>query len=291
MAELRLPRNAPCSCGSGLKFKKCCLLKKLEGSAYEGPEKFAPQPVFSDGAAVLRPLPKQRAKTEAIQRVRVEFTFREQFGPANVWYYFPVGRLVALNGGFVLPVERLDVGARFLMQGGEIATVTAVEPPEWWEPPADQPVKGRQVGRVVGWVERIGNVVIDLSFLAQTVTTTPDHPFWSATRKTYVPAALLRPGELLATDFGGTATVDSISPPRYGLVKLYNIEVERIHSYFVGAPNGAVLVHNGVPGAAGCGVPMPAEAGDAASQGVPNQQTSSEAVAIHRLTVTVIVAV
>ena len=67
------------------------------------------------------------------------------------------------------------------------------------------------------------------------------------------------------TDNGGTARLDSISPPRNGLVKLYNIEVEELHNYFVGRPGGAVLVHNGVPGAVGCGVPMPAEPGSGAA--------------------------
>ena len=69
--------------------------------------------------------------------------------------------------------------------------------------------------------------MIDLTFLGQTVTTTPDHLFRSATRNAYVSAGQLpRPGELLVTDYGGTATLDLISPPRNGLVKLYNIEVE-----------------------------------------------------------------
>ncbi len=266
MVNPRSSRKALCTCGSGLDSKNCCLANKSDGTAYEGPQRFGPQPVFSDGAGLMSPVPKPRARMQAIQRVGIDYTFPEQFGRANVWYFFPVGRLVVLDGGLVLPVERLEAGIRFVMQRGEIATVTAVEPPKWWEPPSDRPVSShRYERRVIGKVEHIGNVVIDLTLLGQTVTTTPDHLFRSATRNAYVPAGELRPGELLVTDNGGTARLDSISPPRNGLVKLYNIEVEELHNYFVGRPGGAVLVHNGVPGAVGCGVPMPAEPGSGAA--------------------------
>jgi len=27
---IKIPRNSPCSCGSGLKYKKCCLKKQQE---------------------------------------------------------------------------------------------------------------------------------------------------------------------------------------------------------------------------------------------------------------------
>ena len=41
---------------------------------------------------------------------------------------------------------------------------------------------------------------------------------------------------MLVTDNGGTARLDSISPPRNEVVKLHNIEVEELHNYFVGRP-------------------------------------------------------
>ncbi len=188
----------------------------------------------------------------------VEYTFPEQFGTGKVWYCFPIGRLIVLEGGFVLPVEKLKVGNRFLMQRGVIATVTEVHEPEWYDPPSTKPdAEGLYYKRVIGKVEHTGNVVMDVSFLGMTVTSTPDHGYFSVTRNRYVPAAYLQVGELLQTPEGQTAKVDAVSPPRYGLVKLYNIEVEDFHNYFVGGANGAVQVHNGVPGAC---IPMPAEA-------------------------------
>ncbi len=261
MATSQLSRNARCKCGSGLKYKKCCMLKKFSGSRNESPAKFAPRSVYSDGASVSPAAQQPQPAMQAIQRVGVHFTFPEQFGAAKVEYSFPVGRIIVLEGGFVTPVEKLAVGSRFVMQDGEIATVTAVKPPVWYEPPTDQPIQGRFTGRrVIGRSERVGNEVIDLTFCGQKVTASPDHLFYSVSRRAYLPAKQLQVGELLATDKGGTATIDSISAPRFGLVKLYNIEVEELHNYFIGASGSAVRVHNGVPGAAGSGIPMPAEA-------------------------------
>ena len=113
--------------------------------------------------------------------------------PRTIWHResgvpFPVGRPIILEGGVVMPVEKLAVDSRFLMQHGQIATVTAVEPPAWWQPPADRPDNGKTLDRrVIGRSERFGNAVIDLFFLGRTVTTTPDHLFYSFSRKTICP--------------------------------------------------------------------------------------------------------
>ena len=146
------------------------------------------------------------------------------------------------------------------MQHGEIPTVMAVDPPKWWEPPSDRLIDGRlRTNRVVGTSERIGYVVLDLSIGGETITTTPGHLFYSASRRRYLPAEELEIGELLETCKGGTVALDSKSAPRYGLLKLYNIEVEPNHNFFVGKGETAVRVHNGIPGAAGSGIPLPAE--------------------------------
>lgn len=272
MADLRVSRNAPCPCGSGLKFKRCCLRKKPKGSRYEWPDAFAPRDVHSDGASLSPPRKERQAKTGAIERVWVEYTFPEQFGDANIGYSFPVDRAIVLEGGTVTTAAKLTVGARFIMQHGEIATVKSVDPPEWWEPPSDRFIDGHlRANRVVGKSERIGNAVIDLSFGGQTITTTPGHLFYSASRRKYVPAEQLEVGELLETQKGGTVALESKSAPRYGLLKLYNIEVEPNHNFFVGEGDSAVLVHNGVPGAADSGIPQPAEAPSASAS---NWQTA-----------------
>ena len=135
MVNSRSSRKALCTCGSGLDSKNCCRAKKSDGTAYEGPQRFGPQPVFSDGAGLMRP-----CRSHALRRRRSSVSASITRSPSSLdgkrWYFFPVGRLVVLDGGLVLPVERLEAGIRFVMQRGEIATVTAVEPPKWWEPPS-----------------------------------------------------------------------------------------------------------------------------------------------------------
>ena len=200
-----------------------------------------------------------------IQRVAISYTFPEQFGKAKITYCFPVGRLVRLHGGMILPVEKLRVGMQFIMRGGPIATVTKTKKPKWYGPPDKVPIGGEgnlYDRRVLGTVEHVGNCVIDLTIDGEIITTTPAHFIWSQSQNAYVPAGSLRVGELFHTRNGGTARLEAISRPRYGLVKLYNFEVEEFHNYFVGKVG--IQVHNGLPGS--CGVPLPEEVTEAEAE-------------------------
>jgi len=191
----------------------------------------------------------------------VDYVFSEEFGQAEVNYCFEVGRLIPLDGGFVVPVERLQAGMRFLLDNGSVATVTAVEPPKVWEPPPSEPNEdGNYLRRVIGRVKRTGFMVLDLYFGGQTITTTPGHLFYSLDRRGWVGADALHVGEALQNDKGDRLRLDGKSRIRHGQIELYNIEVEQFHTYFVGrTPGGSALVHNGtpVPGAPGC-IPLPA---------------------------------
>jgi hypothetical protein len=43
-----------------------------------------------------------------------------------------------------------------------------------------------------------------------------------------------------------TPVILAISPPRLGFIELYNLEVEELHTFFVGTSgHGSALVHNG----------------------------------------------
>ena len=55
MEALRVGRNDPCPCGSGKKFKKCCLLSR---SSYPAaiPARFAQQPAQSSFARSAAPV-------------------------------------------------------------------------------------------------------------------------------------------------------------------------------------------------------------------------------------------
>jgi hypothetical protein len=85
-----------------------------------------------------------------------------------------------------------------------------------------------------------------VSFGGTTVTSTPNHLFYSASRGAWVPVGSLRPGELLRGESGVTSPILAISPPRHGFIELYGIEVEEFHTYFVGGEAGSALVHNGM---------------------------------------------
>ena len=105
-------------------------------------------------------------------------TFDELFGRAEVRYCFPIGQLVVLQNGFVLPVERLEPGMRMRLEDGHVATVTGVDEPKTWEPPSRVPAAdGRYARRVLGTIKRTGFAVFDLIAGGQSVTTTPGHPF------------------------------------------------------------------------------------------------------------------
>lgn len=89
------------------------------------------------------------------------------------------------------------------------------------------------------------------------------------TRRGWVGAGELQVGELLRNARGGTTEVQAVSQPRYGLIELYNLEVEDFHTFYVGRrETDAVLVHNGIEGL--CSIVKPLGADDAAqlSEGV-----------------------
>jgi len=101
----------------------------------------------------------------------------------------------------------------------------------------------------------------------QTLTGTPEHPFWSATRNAWVNMGELRTGEVLLRsgeasvtqdkgqvhagqgpsthDFAITATVSSCRVEKLTTpVRVYNFEVADWHTYQVGTAAGWVWVHN-----------------------------------------------
>ncbi|MFN0196550.1 MAG: polymorphic toxin-type HINT domain-containing protein [Planctomycetaceae bacterium] len=73
------------------------------------------------------------------------------------------------------------------------------------------------------------------------IGTTPNHPFWSEDRQTFVRADELESGETLRTP-NGTAKVQSLSQ-RPGRDMVFNLEVQADHVYHVSSTG--VLVHNG----------------------------------------------
>ena len=120
---------------------------------------------------------------------------------------------------------------------------------------ADGDLEVRASGDVLGRVQqthvRGSDVVIDLVVSGaggdETITGTPEHPFWVPAVGDYVAMGDLEVGTVLRTEGGGDAGVASIQW-REGDFEVFNFEVAGVHNYFVRAPaseGDAVLVHNG----------------------------------------------
>ena len=227
----------------------------------------------------MRPRPRAARsdppQLQSITRIGIGYTFDELFGRAEVGYSFPLGQLVILENGFVLPVERLEPGMRMRLEDGQVATIIKIDEPKVWEPPSRTPTAdGRYARRVVGTIKRTGFAVFDLMAGGQVITTTLGHPFWSVERQAWVAAGELRTGERLRPGDGSTVRIDGKSPLRRELIELYNMEVEEFHTCFVGGGSrGGVLVHNGLGG--DCGIPKPTTPGQGPSQVNPADLISS----------------
>ncbi len=252
MQSVRIGRNDLCPCGSGRKFKRCC----QNQSAPQGTGKITAfekaRPVFGDGAGLGRYSPQPALRREEhdgqpIERIPIHYTYTEPFGEAECVYCFPAEQVFLLEDGGAIPAKWLQPGMRFRLDDGSQGTVTAVEPPRVWGPPSRIPNRdGNYARRVLGRVKHKGYEVLDVTFGGTTVTTTPNHLFYSASRGAWVPVSSMRPGELLRGETGATSPILAISSPRHGFVELYGIEVEELHTYFVGDEAGSALVHNGM---------------------------------------------
>lgn len=274
MADAKVSRNAPCPCGSGKKFKKCCLNRRVQSppttsrgfvnraksrSSYGyvppiTPPRSTPSPQQFSGAFddpstdEVDPYPEP-PPFDTVPLLPVEiglhYTYDEPFGTAEVTYVLPAGRPYILANGEEILNDDLEPGMRILLKDGAVATITHVklfyDPPD----PPEQREDGRVLSRVVGTIKHRGFATVDVTWPGFTATSSPDHPYYSVSREGYVEAQELKVGELLRTDDNLLAPVLSVSKPKFGMVDLYNVEVEHYHNYYVGQPGGsAVLVHN-----------------------------------------------
>jgi hypothetical protein len=248
----RVGRNDPCPCGSGRKFKQCCLRAQRFSGAVGRPA------LLGDGASLQQP-PRRTSEPPPKPKVRVgvDYAFSDGFGTGQVSYSFERSQLFCLTDGRVLDAEHLSVGMRFHLEGGMVATVTKVEPPKIWHPPPPQrDAYGNSLKHVVGTVKYSGHYpVMEFSLGEEQIKITPGHRFYSVSRRGWVDAGSLRPGEYLQNRQGQVVPVRQVTAPRFERIELYNVEVEDYHTYFVGKTQ--VWSHNGLE-SGGCGIPKPA---------------------------------
>ncbi len=273
MQGVRVGRNDPCPCGSGKKFKQCCLHRGTVASRFASragpPSSLLTYPStrsVAQGAAPPRqetthriPVQAARAATDdgvktpdpstvdvLSVEVGLDYTYPEPFGMAEVSYILPAGRLVCLADSRRIFADQLVPGMRIVLQEKDIiATIVAVklshQPPD----PPVQMSNGLWLSRVVGRIKHIANAVLDVTWPGTTVTGTPDHPFYSVSRQRWLPAEQLQVGEFLRTDDNLVAPVQEVSKRRFGRFEVFNVEVEHFHTYYVGKGGNGVLVHNG----------------------------------------------
>jgi hypothetical protein len=115
------------------------------------------------------------------------------------------------------------------------ASVLAIEPC-----PEIEPGRGRVITGTFT-TARCEVLELRLAGLAEVLQPTPPHRFYSDTRQDWVPAKDLRVGECLRTRSGPPAAVESMAL-KAGDHRVYNLEVEQDHQFYVG--EAGVLVHN-----------------------------------------------
>ncbi|MEU4390245.1 RHS repeat-associated core domain-containing protein [Kribbella sp. NPDC023855] len=114
---------------------------------------------------------------------------------------------------------------------------------------ATDPETGEQGRHKVTQIFEHSDQVIDLEVAGELVTTTANHPFWNATDQRFEPAAELDRGDEVQSADGRRFTIGGLRTAGARAATAYNLSVEGIHTYHVGADE--LLVHNT------CGVPIP----------------------------------
>ncbi|MBB6569978.1 hypothetical protein HPO96_08075 [Kribbella sandramycini] len=109
---------------------------------------------------------------------------------------------------------------------------------------AADPETGERAAKAVEHVFVHDDILMDLEVGGGSVTTTEDHPFWSATGKRFERADELVHGEEILSADGTKVRVAGLKPHTSHRAKAYNLSVASIHTYHVLAGDAAVLVHN-----------------------------------------------
>jgi hypothetical protein len=134
---------------------------------------------------------------------------------------FTAGTLVLLADGEKKPIESVKVGDSVL----SCEEATGITGPQ-------------RVQRI--WTHQVPATLVLQLMGGETVGTTREHRFFVADRG-FVGAGRLDSGSILQSYYGRNLRVTALEA-LVQTVKVYNLEVENFHTYFVG--NGGLLVHN-----------------------------------------------
>ncbi|SDT80611.1 intein C-terminal splicing region/intein N-terminal splicing region [Actinoplanes derwentensis] len=133
---------------------------------------------------------------------------------------------------------------RVLMADGSTAAIRDIRTGQ--QVMAGDPVGNAIAGQIVTEVHiNTDTELTDLTLAdGSVVHTTAHHPFWVPERQEWIDAQDLSAGISLSSADGGTVSVSSIEKFT-GSMTMYNLTVDRLHTYYVLAGNSSVLVHNG----------------------------------------------
>ncbi|MEU6402196.1 polymorphic toxin-type HINT domain-containing protein [Streptomyces sp. NPDC046985] len=149
-------------------------------------------------------------------------------------------------------------GTRVLMAHGKTKPIAAVKPGDRVE--AGNPDTGRHQGahtvlaRFINHDDDLVDVAVRTSpHHTAVLHTTSKHPFWDDTLRTWIPAGRLKPGHDLETAANAQVRILTVRP-RPGAADMYNLTVQKLHTYYVLAGTTPVLVHNCGNAATGEGI-------------------------------------
>ncbi len=237
MATTRVSRNEPCPCGSGRKFKKCCLLTKHSTPGFSWPTGttaagVAPRSCGLGHLAIGSIRPQDVIERHAERRRTI--VMRMDF-PDGRWCDIELLRPIEwIERQEVQPVATIfldltEVGVRGWAQ------VLKILPCPHLQEFGDGEIVTGTFKYSHG---RVGELILESE--SQPISVTPFHLFWSEDRASWVPVCELCPGEMVNTLDGLTRVVSFKMTDR--IEPVYNIEVASDHCYRVG--ESGVLVHN-----------------------------------------------
>lgn len=143
---------------------------------------------------------------------------------------------VTLASGKTEPISKIKPGDKVLATD----PATGKTSPE----PVTAVIKGHKIEHLVALAIRTR---VQGRWHSGTITATAGHPFYDLTRRAWITAARLHPGDHLDTLTRGIAVVIAIRSHPAREATAYNLTVGTDHTYYVTAAQAAVLVHNCPP--------------------------------------------
>jgi hypothetical protein len=265
MKTLRISRNAPCPCGSGKKFKLCCLPRggftprddrqerTLLGKLSDEPKMTAIPRKSHLTVEVSYPAEEGTGEPHRVCLGKDEdlqsFVHLPELGQSVGGLVWEVMLEMDVGDGHTVEVELLRPKSWVVEHGAVEGGTIQLEMPEQglcgpaavksvrkWGLLPEGPIATGFFRHSIGWLYDL-----QVSGEPEPIGTTATHPFFSSDRNAWIPAGELKVGERLLARDGSTPLVESFTP-RPHPEPVFNIEVAGDHCYRVGAQG--LLVHN-----------------------------------------------